>query len=201
MTLSSARTAQSATQAPAEERNQLLTVTVRAYGPQEVAVHAAINGGPADLAYVAVTVGHTLTYCYDLPAVTCHATAWAQACAQPARWLPETTAGFTDPQGDGNRVAVQLSTTGAQPSKVLGVSPVASRDGQPHLMVRVGRVTSVVFDRAALGSYRAAWTEALSQARRVFTDPDPDAFDVLERQAREREASHFERTGTVTGQP
>jgi hypothetical protein len=154
-----------------------------------------MNGGPNDTAYVAVTVGATLTYCYDLPAVVSFANAWAEACVRPIHWLPE--ASLTYPSADGSRLIVQSSATGNQAADIRLVAATASRDGRAHLIIRIGRTTTVIFDREALTSYRSAWAQALDNAQRIFTNPNPDAFDELEAKAREHEARHFERTGRL----
>jgi hypothetical protein len=180
---------------PIAECSQVLSVVVRVYGTQDSSVRAAINSGPNDIGYVAVTVGATLTYCYDLAAVISFANAFAEASARPIQWLPETTQSF--PLADGTRVIVQTSATGEQPTEIRLIAAAASRDGNAHLVARIGRTTTVIFDRAALDSYRSAWGHALTYAQRIFTNPNPDAFDELEAKAREREALHFERTGQL----
>jgi hypothetical protein len=70
-----------------------------------------------------------------------------------------------------------------------------------HLIIRIGRTTTVIFHREALTSYRSAWAQALEYGQRIVANPDPDAFDELESKAREREARHFERTGRSPNRP
>jgi hypothetical protein len=175
---------------------QTLSAVVRAYGEQLPRVRAAVNGGPKDSGYVAVTLGSTLTYCYDLLAVESFATAWAEATTRPTQWLAETTDEV--PSVTGCQLAVQVSVVGSQQTDVRLVAAQASAEGRAHLAVRVGRVVTVVFDRAALAGYRQAWAEALDYGRRIFTNPEPDAFDEIESRIRERERRHFERTGQVS---
>ena len=175
--------------------SQTLSAVVRAYGGQLPRVRAAVNGGPKDGAYVAVTVGTTLTYCYDLLAVESFATAWAEAMTRPTEWLAASTDEL--PQSTGCQLTVQVSAVGAQPTDVRLVAAQASPEGRAHIAVRVGRVVTVVFDRLALAGYRQAWAEALDYGRRIFSNPEPDAFDEIENRIRERERRHFERTGQL----
>lgn len=175
--------------------SQTLSAVVRAYGEQLPRVRAAVNGGPKDGGYVAVTVGTTLTYCYDLAAVESFATAWAEAMTRPTQWLAESADEL--PHGNGCQLTVQVSVVGTQPTDVRLVAAQASPEGRAHIAVRVGRVVTVVFDRLALAGYRQAWAEALDYGRRIFSNPEPDAFDEIENRIRERERRHFERTGQL----
>jgi ABC-type amino acid transport substrate-binding protein len=175
--------------------SQTVSAVVRAYGEQFPRVRAAVNGGPKDSGFVAVTVGTTLTYCYDLAAVESFATAWAEAVTRPTQWLSETTDDL--PQSVGCQLTMQVSVAGSMPTDVRLVAAQASAEGVAHLAVRVGRIVTVVFDKSALAGYRQAWAEALDYGRRIFTNPEPDAFDEIENRIRERERRQFERTGQV----
>lgn len=175
--------------------SQMVSAVVRAYGEQFPKVRAAVNGGPKDSAFVAVTVGTTLTYCYDLAAVESFATAWAEAVTRPTQWLADTSDDL--PLSVGCQLTMQVSVVGSLPTDVRLVAAQASAEGRAHLAVRVGRIVTVVFDKSALAAYRQAWSEALDYGRRIFTNPEPDAFDEIENRIRERERRHFERTGEL----
>ena len=173
---------------------QIVTATVRAFGEQQPRVRAYLDGGTADSPYVQVQVGSTLVYAYDLPAVRMFTEAWSDAASRPLQMLPDVTEGAHLPS---SLTAVSVTVRGEQPTRVLMMSAQASPDKRAHLVVGVGPLTVVAFDRAAVDSYVAAWSEAADYARRVFVDPEPDAFDELAERDRKRELRHFERTGQL----
>jgi len=175
--------------------SQIVSAVTRAYGKQVVTMRAEVNGGPKDSAYVAVTIGTTLTYCFDLPAVESFAHAWAEAATRPTQWLAQTKGDLPDPGLC--RLTVQVSVIGAQPIAVQLAAAGVSAEGRAHLAVRVGRMTTLIFDREALADHRAAWAQALDYGRRIFTNPNPDAFEEIEHKFREQERRQFERTGKV----
>jgi len=82
-------------------------------------------------------------------------------------------------------VAVQVVCRGQLESKVLAVAAQASRNGNAHVAVRVGRTLVYVQDRQALESFAAAWEQAVELGGRVFPTP-PDGFARAEAQARHR---------------
>jgi hypothetical protein len=175
---------------------QTVSAVVRAQGEQHTDVRGYVHGGPGDAAYVVVTAGSTLTYCYDLDAVASHARAWALTKSRPTHWLPQTHEIEREPQPEALvRVAVSVSARGPQPYEARMVAARVTLDRRAHLAVIVGRTTVVVYDRTALAAYVDAWSNALDYARRIFGDPDPDAFTLLAEQERRREERRIERTG------
>jgi hypothetical protein len=86
---------------------------------------------------------------------------------------------------------------GDQPRNATLITAKASPDRRPHLVVRVGQTTTVIYDQKALTDYRTAWAQALNYAQRIFTNPNPDAFDELENRIRKQEHRHFEQTGSL----
>ncbi|HET6909880.1 MAG TPA: hypothetical protein VFH54_11120, partial [Mycobacteriales bacterium] len=157
-------------------------------------VRAEIDGGTKDSPYVQVQIGSTLVYAYDLAAVRTFARAWADAASRPVHLLPEDS---PCQPATGCLTAVSVTVRGEQRQRVLFVAAQASPDGRTHLLVTVGPLTVAVYDRAALDSYIGAWTLAVDYARRVFVDPEPDAFDEIAERERQRELRHFERTGQL----
>lgn len=175
-------------------RSQTVSAVVRAQGAQHTDVRGYVHGGPADAAYVVVTVGATLTYCYDFDAVSSHARAWALSESRPTHWLPALLETGPEPAA-GSRVAVSVSARGAQRYEARLVAARVTPEGRAHLAVIVGRTTVVVYDRTALTAYVDTWRTALDYARRVFGDPDLDAFTLLAEQERRREEQRIARTG------
>lgn len=173
---------------------QVGTATVRALGEQQLRVRAYIDGGVADSPYVLVQVGSTLVYAYDLLAVRTFAGAWQEAASRPVQLLPETS---PDAPAPSSLTAVSVTVRGKQPSRMLLMAVQASPDKRAHLAVTVGPMTVVAYDRAALAGYLAGWTEAANFAKRIFDDPEPDAFDELAERDRQRELRHFEKTGRL----
>ncbi len=89
-------------------------------------------------------------------------------------------------------IAVQARLVGDQPIRVQGVTAVASRTGQEHLAVKVGRVLLYLEDRAAFDALRAAVAQAGEYADGVF-GPVPDGFT----QAEARERAQIAKTGRL----
>lgn len=81
------------------------------------------------------------------------------------------------------RIAIQAICQGRMDAKVLAVSARASKTGQAHLCVRVGRVLVYVEDREALTSFTEAWQDASRLGEELFPPP-ADLFDLAEARAR-----------------
>jgi hypothetical protein len=164
---------------PTSRTEQQITASIRAYGAQKLTVRAALGGGPDDTAYIAVTAGRSLTYCYDLDAARSHAEAWAQAKTQPTSLLPrkigQPASSVTD------TVAVSVQARDSQPVRVHLATPGESGEQRARLDVSVGPLTIAVYDRTALASLIDGWAKALAYAHRIFAAAEADGFDELER--------------------
>ena len=90
------------------------------------------------------------------------------------------------------RVAVQIIFSGDQPCSVRAVVAAASRDGQAHVAVRIGRLLFYITDRAALASWQSAWRRAEELAERVF----PEERDAIW-QGKQADRRFFEATGNI----
>jgi uncharacterized protein YndB with AHSA1/START domain len=164
---------------PTSWTEQQITVSIRAYGAQRVTVRGALGGGPDDTAYIAVTAGRALTYCYDLQAARSHAKGWAQAKTQPTSLLPRK---IGPPASSATEaVAVCLQARDTQTIRVHLATPAESGEQRTHLDVGVGPLTIAVYDRTALASLVDGWAKALAYAQRIFAAAaEAGGFDELE---------------------
>ena len=121
-----------------------------------------------DSAVVAVRIGAALVYFHDWASAATVSRGWA-CCSREAAWLPAQSRGSTRLQ----QVVEPVSAVSVIDVVGGAAVPVAGRleavAGQPkRLFVGVGRLTIVVYDRAAYGSLRTAFATARETAASVF---------------------------------
>ena len=163
-----------------------LAVSVVARGAQDTTVATGHNAaGP----HVTVRIGRTLVYCYDEEAIAWHVAAWREAATRAARSFP---AGHAAPRPDLDRQDGR--SVGCAVLHVAGVLGRQLRSGKagvvpvPFVRVRVGQLTTVALDPAAVTSTLTAWETAEATAETLFRhDPDnltPAAITAFERETR-----------------
>ena len=141
---------------------QQITTTVRAAGPQDIAISSHHDGG---YSWVAVRVGQVLTYAHGLTAPESVSRIWTEAETRAASLLPPATA--TNPQlVHGPGIVVNLrgeQSTAGRNSRDADAFPYDGRTGSGHVVV--GGVLWRLADRDALISIADAWRRAAAIAR------------------------------------
>jgi hypothetical protein len=177
------------------EGAQIVSATARVFGPQTTRVRAECSGGVQDGAYVCVQVGSTLVYAYDLAAVRSFRKAWEQAMARPMGLLIDKPKSL--PAQRDYLTAVSVTVRSKQAFRVLAVGAEASIEKEAHVIVTVGPLTVVAYDRLAATSYADAWFKAERIGKSVLSDPEPDAVGEAIASATKAETRAFESGGPV----
>ena len=133
-----------------------------------------------------VRIGDLIVYCYDAESVESFVIAWTKA-ALYAPQVPLPTriraAGRTR-----NAAAVVLRVNGDIAHHIHGLPAGASPTGAAVVRVRIGALTVLAYDLAAVTAWNRAWREAQITAERLW--PRPDAFDEVQSEADAKVARH-----------
>ena len=173
--------------APEIRRFDVTDITVHVAGtqPTHIEGHVTTRLGIAR-PILTVRIGDLIIYCHDVDSVASFVKAWTLG-AEAARAvpLPTTVSALSRSR---NSAAIVLRVNGDGSRHVNGLPAKASPTGTAVVRVRVGALTVLAHDLAAVTSWTRAWREAQITAE-VFW-PEPDAFDEVETEARAKVARH-----------
>jgi hypothetical protein len=133
-----------------------------------------------------VRIGDLIVYCHDADSVDSFVTAWTLGAeAAPAVPLPGRVQSLSHSR---HTAAIVLRVDGAARVHVNGIPAGASPTGTDVVRVRVGNLTVLAHDGAAVMAWNRAWREAEIVAETMW--PRPDSFEEAQDEADRKVARH-----------
>lgn len=172
---------------PKIRRFAVTDLTIHVAGSQRTKVegHVTTQYGVAR-PILTVRIGDLIVYCHDAESVDSFAMAWIKAGGYaPQVGLPDRVRALSNSR---NTAAIVLRVSGDAVHQVNALPAGASPTGADVVRVRVGNLTVLAHDRAAVAAWNRAWHEATILAETFW--PRPDAFDEAEAEAQTKVARH-----------
>ena len=173
--------------APKIRRFDVTDITVHIAGTQTTQIEGHVTTRfSIARPILTVRIGDLIIYCHDNDSVNSFVKAWTLAAeAALAVPLAKRVAAVSHSR---NTAAIVLRVNGAAAVHVNGIPAGASPTGTPIVRVRVGNLTVLAHDQAAVTAWNRAWREAQIVAETFW--PQPDAFDGAQTEADAKVARH-----------